>query len=34
MFKEGDIVWCTDDRYRVTSYHRPCLVKGYDSFGS
>ena len=34
MFKEGDIVWCTDDRYRITSYHRPCLVKGYDRFGS
>lgn len=34
MFKWGDIVWCTDDRYRVTSYHRPCLVKGYDISGS
>lgn len=33
MFKEGDIVWCTDDRYIITSYHRPCLVKGYDRFG-
>lgn len=34
MFSEGDIVWCTDDRYKITSYHRPCLVKGYDRFGS
>lgn len=33
-FKEGDVVWCTDDMYRITSYHRPCLVKGYDRSGN
>lgn len=34
MFKKGDIVWCiNDDEYRITCYHRPCRVMGYDSQG-
>ena len=34
MFKKGDIVWCTvKEQYKITCYHRPCIVKGYDSFG-
>ena len=33
-FKEGDVVWCTvREQYKVTCYHRPCTVKGYDAFG-
>lgn len=31
MFKEGDIVWSTTDRYSVTFYHRPCKVVYIDS---
>lgn len=34
MFKVGDIVWAKESRYSMTFYHRPCLVKGYDRFGS
>lgn len=34
LFKEGDIVWCINDDYRITCYHRPCRVVGYDSQGS
>ncbi len=35
MFKEGDIVWCTvREQYKITCYHRPCTVKGYDCFGN
>lgn len=31
-FKEGDIVWCIEDViYKITCYHRPCTVMGYDS---
>lgn len=33
MFKKGDIVWCTSHRYRITSYHRPCRVLGYNDEG-
>lgn len=34
MFKTGDIVWCTvREQYKITCYHRPCIVKGYDRFG-
>lgn len=34
MFKKDDIVWCTNRKqYQITCYHRPCTVKGYDSFG-
>lgn len=34
MFKTGDIVWCTvREQYKITCYHRPCIVKGYDSSG-
>ena len=34
MFKTGDIVWCTvRKQYKITCYHRPCIVKGYDRFG-
>ena len=34
-FKKGDIVWCIeDDVYKITCYHRPCTVKGYDSVGN
>lgn len=33
MFKEGDILWCTSDDYRVTCYHRPCRVMGYNIQG-
>ncbi len=33
-FKKGDIVWCIeDDVYKITCYHRPCTVKGYDNSG-
>ena len=33
-FKKGDIVWCIeDDFYKITCYHRPCTVMGYDSSG-
>lgn len=35
MFNKGDIVWCTnDDEYRITCYHRPCRVMGYDIQGN
>lgn len=35
MFKTGDIVWCIeDDVYKITCYHRPCTVMGYDSSGN
>ena len=35
MFKKGDIVWCTvREQYKITCYHRPCIVKGYDTFGN
>lgn len=34
MFKKGDIVWCISDDYRITCYHRPCRVVGYDSQGN
>lgn len=34
MFNKGDIVWCTsDEKYRITCYHRPCRVMGYDIQG-
>lgn len=34
MFKKGDIVWCTvREQYKITCYHRPCTVMGYDSSG-
>lgn len=33
-FKEGDVVWCTDHEfYRITCYHRPCRVMGYNENG-
>ena len=33
-FKKGDIVWCIeDDMYKITCYHRPCTVMGYDMSG-
>ena len=33
-FKIGDIVWCTvREQYKITCYHRPCIVRGYDAFG-
>lgn len=33
-FKKGDIVWCIGACvYRITCYHRPCTVMGYDSSG-
>lgn len=33
-FKKGDIVWCIeDDVYKITCYHRPCTVMGYDNSG-
>ena len=25
-FNIGDIVWCIDDHYPITYYHRPCKV--------
>ena len=32
MFKTGDIVWCTvREQYKITCYHRPCTVMGYDN---
>lgn len=35
MFKRGDIVWCTvREQYKITCYHRSCIVKGYDTFGN
>lgn len=30
MFKVGDIVRCKTDRYRTTSYKRPCEVVGIN----
>lgn len=34
MFKTGDIVWCTvREQYKITCYHRPCTVMGYDTSG-
>lgn len=34
MFKTGDIVWCTvREQYKITCYHRPCTVMGYDNSG-
>ena len=33
MFKRGDIVRCTTNRYIYTSYMRPCTVQGYDENG-
>ena len=34
MFKTGDIVWCIKgDMYKITCYHRPCTVKGYNTSG-
>ena len=33
MFSKGDIVRCTNRRYRYTSYMRPCRVMGYDERG-
>lgn len=37
-FKQGDIVWCVDrgnnkGTYCITSYHKKCLVMGYDFNG-
>lgn len=33
-FKEGDVVWCTNHEfYRITCYHRPCRVMGYNADG-
>lgn len=33
-FKIGDIVWCTTrEQYKITCYHRPCIVEDYDAFG-
>lgn len=32
-FKKGDVVWCTDrEQYKITCYHRPCIVRGYGGF--
>lgn len=34
MFEKGDVVWCIKkDAYKITCYHRPCTVMGYDSNG-
>lgn len=33
MFNKGDIVRCTNRRYRYTSYMRPCTVRGYAYSG-
>ena len=37
-FKQNDIVWCIDPsdnggKYCITSYHKKCLVMGYDFIG-
>lgn len=37
-FKRNDIVWCidpssNDGKYCITSYHKKCLVLGYDLGG-